>query len=340
MGILRSLLRPFSQSLDTAPSPKALVRMCAGAGIGGLVWWVSRDGGRLTLRLSPLARSVLGLGLHDPAPARNLLRRARPEDRPGLLDLLRRSAQGQPDLSADIGLRGHDGRCCMVHLRARRDHQAPEGVIRYEGLVQDLTDRWQTQDHYRQLAHRDSLTGLPNRRQMLWRTEQALEAARREGHRMALLLVDLDGFKRVNDRMGHSTGDALLVEVGQRLRYCVRHADEVQEGLSWGRRARSHRDHEGVGRWGGDEFVALLPEVGSRADADRVSRRMREVLCKPMRLEGQVCGITASIGLSLFPDAGGSVADLLRHADHALRGAKAIQPSRCHFTRTRDSPSA
>lgn len=340
MGILRALLRPFSPSLATAPGPQSLVRLCAAAGIGGLVWWVSREGGRLTLRLSPAARSVLGLGLQDPATPRNLLRRVRRVDRPGLLDLLRQSAQGQPDLRADIGLRGHDGRCCMVHLRAQRDHRAPADVIRYEGLVQDLTDRWQRQDHYRQLAHRDPLTGLPNRRQMLARAEQAMQAARRQGHRMALLLVDLDGFKQVNDRMGHSAGDALLVAVAQRLRHCVRHVDEVPEGRPPGRRARSHRDHEGVGRWGGDEFVALLPEVGSRVDADRVSRRMREVLCRPMRLEGQLCGITASIGVGLFPDSGGSVADLLRHADHALRGAKANQPSRCHFTRTRDSPSA
>jgi predicted signal transduction protein with EAL and GGDEF domain len=142
-------------------------------------------------------------------------------------------------------------------------------------------------------------------------------------HQFALLLIDLDRFKIINDTLGHGAGDELLVEVGRRLRACVRHSDQVMEGALETAGVRSHRALEAVGRLGGDEFVALLPEVLDDADADRVAQRILESLREPIFVSGQECFVTASVGVALYPRDGNSVVDLLRNSDVAMYAAKA-----------------
>jgi predicted signal transduction protein with EAL and GGDEF domain len=188
--------------------------------------------------------------------------------------------------------------------------------------VQDVTDRRVAEDRIRRLANFDTLTGLPNRRQLIWRAERALEHAKRLQHQFALLLIDLDRFKIINDTLGHAAGDELLMEVGRRLRGCVRHSDQFMEGAMEAAGARSHRALEAVGRLGGDEFVALLPEVAEDQDAERVAQRVLEVMREPIFVSGQECFVTASVGVAIYPRDGATVADLMRNSDVAMYSVK------------------
>lgn len=152
-------------------------------------------------------------------------------------------------------------------------------------------------------AHHDPLTGLPNRVLYEDRLQQALLHAEREGQFVALLLIDLDRFKRINDTFGHHVGDQLLREVGQRLRACARQNDTVA-------------------RWGGDEFTMVLTNLETPEDAARVAERVLQVLRVPVCIEGHEFFITASIGISVFPSDGRNPEELLRHADSAMYRAE------------------
>ncbi len=167
--------------------------------------------------------------------------------------------------------------------------------------IRELDDSRQALKH---LAQHDGLTGLPNRALFDDRLQQALTHARRTETHIALLFVDLDGFKCVNDSHGHHIGDLLLAQAAQRLLGCVRLADTV-------------------GRIGGDEFVMLLSAVGREHDALAVAEKVRAALAQPFGLEAHAVGISASIGVALFPQHGDSERALALSADAAMYLAKA-----------------
>ncbi len=152
-------------------------------------------------------------------------------------------------------------------------------------------------------AHHDNLTGLPNRRLFEDRLQQAIAAAARHDRLLAILFVDLDGFKLVNDTLGHQVGDLVLEQAARRARAALRETDTL---------ARLH----------GDEFAALLPEISGPEDAERVARVLLEILAQPVEVAGRTVTISASIGVSLFPQDGDDAATLLRAADAAMYGAK------------------
>jgi predicted signal transduction protein with EAL and GGDEF domain len=216
-----------------------------------------------------------------------------------------------------------DGRQRVIHVEAEAEFNEQGQNVGYTGIVQDVTDRRIAEDKIRHLANFDALTGLPNRRQLIWRAERALDQARRMHHDCALLLIDLDRFKVINDTLGHAAGDELLMEVARRLRACVRHSDQVIEGSLETIGVRSHRSLEAVGRLGGDEFVALLPEVDDEADAARVAERVLVSMREPIFVGGQECFVTASVGVAMYPRDGNSVADLMRNSDVAMYSVKA-----------------
>ena len=226
-------------------------------------------------------------------------------------------------LATDVPVTLLDGRQRIVHVEAEPEFNEHGNLVGYTGIVQDVTDRRLAEDKIRHLANFDALTGLPNRRQLIWRAERALEHARRLDHQVALLLIDLDRFKIINDTLGHGAGDELLMEVSRRLRSCVRHSDQVMESSLEAMGSRSHRTLEAVGRLGGDEFVALLPEVGDERDAERVAQRILDLMREPIFVGGQECFVTASVGIALFPRDGASVADLMRNSDVAMYSVKA-----------------
>ncbi|HRI18579.1 MAG TPA: EAL domain-containing protein, partial [Burkholderiaceae bacterium] len=220
----------------------------------------------------------------------------------------------------------------IVHLEAEPEFNEQGRLAGYSGFVQDVTDRRLAEDRIRHLAHFDTLTGLPNRTQLHLRAECALEHARRLGHSVAVLLIDLDRFKVINDTLGHAAGDELLMEVARRLRSCVRHSDKEVELSLESMGSRSHRLLEAVGRYGGDEFVALLPEVTDERDAQRVAQRIIELLKAEIHVGGLPCHVTASIGIALFPRDGESVVDIMRSADVAMYAAKSDQNTHVLYT--------
>lgn len=323
IGRVQYMLRGAQTRAELERSKERLARAQSLARMGSCSW--RAVDGRLSAPfvISPEALTVLGFDPSARVTARRALRRVMAADRRGLIRLLNQAARQQAPLSADIGLSLPDGRRRVVHVDAEPEGMDALGALQYTGVIQDFTDRRQAEDRIRHLADFDPLTGLPNRRQILWRAERALDAARAQQHRMALLLVDLDRFKLINDTLGHGMGDDLLVEAARRLRDCVRHVDQLHEGALQDAHARSHRQYEAVGRLGGDEFVALLPEIGSLDDVQRIAERMLEALRKPIMLDGQECFVTASIGVCLYPEEGDSVADLLRNADVAMYAVKA-----------------
>ena len=218
-------------------------------------------------------------------------------------------------LATDVPVTLLDGRQRIIHVEAEPEFNEHGHGVGYTGIVQDVTDRRVAEDRIRHLANFDALTGLPNRRQLIWRTERALEQARRLDHQCALLLIDLDRFKIINDTLGHAAGDELLMEVARRLRGCVRHSDQVMEGALEAAGSRSHRTLEAVGRLGGDEFVALLPEVTDDRDARACRARILEVMREPIFVGGQECFVTASVGIAMFPRDG----DIGRRPDAQFR---------------------
>jgi len=176
-------------------------------------------------------------------------------------------------------------------------------VIGFASLVQDITERLNTERTIHYMAHHDALTGLPNRRLMQDRLTQAIMAARRKQRHVAVLFLDLDRFKVVNDTLGHDTGDFILKDVARRLVTCVREVDTVS-------------------REGGDEFVIILPDLEVPESARVVADKILRELARPVEIGGHEIHITPSIGISHYPNDATDVNQLLKHADNAMYQAK------------------
>ncbi|WP_051207255.1 putative bifunctional diguanylate cyclase/phosphodiesterase [Saccharospirillum impatiens] len=175
-------------------------------------------------------------------------------------------------------------------------------------------DRARAEARIQYMAHHDELTGLPNRALLLDRIDGAIESARRRQSRTAVLMIDLDRFKHVNDSLGHQTGDVLLKEVAGRLNRCVRSSDTIA-------------------RLGGDEFVICLPDIGFDTTASTVAAKVMHELEALFYVRNQTLKLGASIGISLFPEDGDSANDLLRTADTAMYSAKKSGRGQyCYFT--------
>jgi predicted signal transduction protein with EAL and GGDEF domain/FixJ family two-component response regulator len=319
-GRLRYLLRSSRTRQELERSKAKLARAQDLARMGSVDW--RRGHGSPVFSVEALR--VFGMGPGTRLEFRTLLRMMPVDERGAFLTLLHEVLLHGSVLTTDIrvNLTG-DGRLRIIHTEAEPEFNEHGNLVGYTGIAQDVTDRRLAEDKIRHLANFDALTGLPNRRQLMWRTERALEYARRLGHQVSLLLIDLDRFKIINDTLGHGAGDELLMEVSRRLRSCVRHCDQVMESSLEAMGTRSHRTLEAVGRLGGDEFVALLPEVTDERDAERVAVRILDLMREPIFVGGQECFVTASVGIAMFPRDGQSVADLLRNSDVAMYSVKA-----------------
>jgi diguanylate cyclase (GGDEF)-like protein/PAS domain S-box-containing protein len=180
---------------------------------------------------------------------------------------------------------------------------AAGAVTHFVSTGKDITEQVRVQERLQYLAHHDSLTELPNRALLIDRLEQALARARWHERLVAVLFLDLDRFKNINDSLGHEVGDRLLQEVGARLRAVVRERDTIA-------------------RHGGDEFVILLDDIATEADVSHIAQKLLDALLPPFQIDGQLLHVTGSIGISSYPSDGASPPSLLRNADAAMYRAK------------------
>jgi diguanylate cyclase (GGDEF)-like protein len=188
-----------------------------------------------------------------------------------------------------------------------------------------LASKWRAEHRIVKLAYFDALTGLPNREQSRNRLASALAAAQQHKRLLAVLYLDLDNFKRVNDTLGHAVGDQLLCLVAARMRHSLR----ADEGAAADAHPSPRNNH--IGRLGGDEFIVILPGIHTGADAATVAARLTGELQKPMHLAQHTLVITPSIGVALYPSDGVDVDTLLRNADLAMYFAKRKGPGMYAF---------
>ena len=205
-----------------------------------------------------------------------------------------------------------DGSVIWISENARAVRDAQGRVEFYEGTVIDITERKQHESALEHQASHDSLTGLPNRSLLRDRIDQAIVKARRNNHQVAVVFVDLDHFKLINDSRGHHVGDRLLLEVANRLAGCVREQDSVA-------------------RQGGDEFVIVLTEQDDEHEILALVSRLLEVISQPWADGGQEYGLSCSVGVSCYPRDGSNPDELLRCADTAMYKAKSSGRSTYHF---------
>lgn len=182
-----------------------------------------------------------------------------------------------------------------------RDEQGV--VTHYIGVFIDITERKQEEERIIRLANYDPLSGLPNRNLLTDRVEQGVAQAERHGSKLAMLFIDLDHFKHINDSLGHDIGDELLKQVAERLKACLRRTDTLA-------------------RQGGDEFIALVTDIDSESEAGYVAEKMLSACGGGFQVEGHLLHVTPSIGISLCPDDGNTQVQLMRNADLAMYRAK------------------
>jgi len=282
-----------------------------GAGDGVWDWDIVND----NLYFSPQWCHMMGYQSHEvPSNFNALISRIHPED-VGEVDLILQGhlTGNMPDYRAEFRLQQHSGDYLWVLARGKvmaRDVQGKP--LRMVGTHSDISDKKKQEDRAHYLAFFDTLTGLPNRALFQDRAQQSLSQAKRDSTPLAMLFLDLDGFKQVNDTLGHQAGDALLQLAGDRLRHAL-------------------RDSDSVARLGGDEFVLLLHDA-SLDVVGQVCERILQSLSQPYEIDdANVNSVSASLGVSLFPRDGEDYESLLKHADAAMYVAKSEGKNRVAF---------
>jgi diguanylate cyclase (GGDEF)-like protein/PAS domain S-box-containing protein len=195
-----------------------------------------------------------------------------------------------------------DGLRIPVQLIVTALRDSEDSIAGFVGISYDLTERKRADEYIYHVAHHDPLTGLPTRTLLRDRLDLFIERARRSQNDLAVIVIDLDNFKRVNDSLGHQAGDTVLCEISKRLKACVRKSDTI-------------------GRMGGDEFVVLLPDLRSEKDAEEVCQKLLATIAQPIRIGKHEIIVTASIGIGLFPGCN-DVDSLFKNADLAMYRVK------------------
>jgi diguanylate cyclase (GGDEF)-like protein/PAS domain S-box-containing protein len=271
--------------------------------LGDIVWSVSLPDFRVE-HLNQAAELILG------HPAEQLMRNLKfwlrqvvhPGDRDRMRDYLR-STLNSGFNSAEYRIVRPDGEVRWLFDRARLIADEDGRPLRIDGVASDITRHKESQELLYRAAHHDTLTGLPNRKLMQERLRQGLARHDRGGGALALMLIDIDRFKTINDSLGHKAGDGMLCQVAERIAGCLREGDTVA-------------------RLGGDEFVVVLPDVADEAGAAAVAQKLTAALAPPMRVDGHTIHCTASFGIALYPRDGDGAESLMKNADTAMYAAK------------------
>jgi diguanylate cyclase (GGDEF)-like protein len=300
----RYLLRAARTRSELEASRSKLARAQRIARIGTWDWHPASD----TVTTSELCHAIRGVPFCDkPVSSREFFSIVHPADLPELKRRFDRMLAGEGELQCEVRVNPPAGGTVHVRLEAEVERDANGRIVGVHGTSQDITQRKEAEAQIRALANFDNLTGLPNRHMFGQRFAAAIENARGHAGRLAVLFVDLDRFKQINDTQGHAAGDALLREAADRVNRCVRAGDS--EG-------------DVVARLGGDEFVVLLTQFAESAQLQRVAERILDALRRPFLINGRDNFISASIGVARFPEDGTDAESLLRNADAAMYAAK------------------
>ena len=271
-------------------------------GIDAIIWEVSADM-RFTY-VSPQAQKMLGYPLERWTQKLDFWREiVLPEDyEPTIARCLQETAAGR-DHELDYRVRAEDGRIIWIHERVSVVSGLEGKMAALRGLMVNITGLKEMEQKLTHLATHDSLTGLPNRTLLQDRMRQAMAQADRSGNIVAILFIDLDRFKTINDHLGHDIGDIVLQTTAGRLAKCIREVDTVA-------------------RHGGDEFVVMLAGVSRTEDIMGVVEKALETIAQPFMVGSHEFFLTASIGICFYPKDGADTRTLLKNADTAMYRAK------------------
>jgi two-component system CheB/CheR fusion protein len=298
VGVQRDVTAMIASEEALKAAQRREAQALAFAGVGTLGWRL-RDG---LVSLSRQHARLLTLDERLQLPWEELRRRVHPDDLPAFDDAVKLCVAGHTPLDIEWRCRTEDG---WRWLRTQGDVERDDDGTAMDlvAISQDIGARRAAEERAAHMAQHDALTGLPNRSLLRDRLLVAIRGASRSRARLALLFIDLDRFKEVNDSLGHEVGDELLRGVAHRLKACVRESDTVS-------------------RLGGDEFVLLLPGVAQADEARQVADKLMEAVARPFELDGNTVMVGASVGVAIYPEDGIDADTLMRHADAAMYRAK------------------
>lgn len=311
---IRYLLRATHAFLALTKSAAQLSYAQSIAGLGSWEWDPRSD----ALQSTEQVARIFGMRPeHFPKTLTGLLELIHPDDRSVVLKSFHEGITKEQQCGMEYRIRLPNGAQLVVESQARplrTDSNSVEGMV---ATIQDITHRKQAEEKIHFLAYYDSLTGLANRHLFKDRVAQALAYSQRHQVIAAILFMDLDRFKVINDTLGHEVGDHLLQEVAERLKKCVRTSDSVA-------RDTDPTSQSCLARLGGDEFTVLLNNLTDPEDAARVAQRIQRELVEPFHLGQHDVFVTATIGIACFPTDGLDLDALLKNADTAMYSVKSL----------------
>lgn len=282
---------------------------------------VDRDGRRLYN--SPAYQHVLGYSPEE-LKATSSMEQIHPDDRPRVLQAAEKALQTGQGERVEYRIRHRDGSWRTVESTASAIRNAKGETEKLVIVNRDITERKRAEEMLVHNAFHDGLTNLPNRALFLDRLQHALTLSKKHpNYKFAVLLIDVDEFKIINDSLGHAAGDGLLIQIGRRLKESVRRADTVSRP-----QGRTNGDNT-LARLGGDEFTILLDDIRDPIEAVRVAERIQGELAAPFVVNGQPVVMSASIGIASSASPHTQAEDLLRDADIAMYRAKRTGKARC-----------
>jgi len=258
---------------------------------------------------------ILGASAELPATHDAFVALVHAEDKDAVVHAVQRAIDTGEPYSLECRIVRPDGSERVIHEQAVVTCTDAGRPLRIQGTTQDITERKRTEERIRQLALYDPLTNLPNRQFFKEQLGHSIGLAERLEQKVAVLILDLDRFKRINETFGHNVGDQLLKAVGVRLTQSLRSADYVSRGDAF-------QVAGSAARLGGDEFTIQVTGLTQVDDATKVARRILSTISRPFHVDGQEIFITASIGISVYPVDGADVDALLKNADSAMYHAK------------------
>ncbi|MCC0565075.1 sensor domain-containing protein [Brevibacillus borstelensis] len=250
------------------------------------------------LYLSPSHETVLGYDIRN-VGVNNLLAWIEEEDREIMVEAIQHTFSARKSRQIEYRLRTLEQKCIWVETTITPVMSESGNVRKLVLVCREITERKKSEQTIHHLAYHDTLTDLPNRRLFVQYLSKELNQAKRIGSKLAVLFLDLDRLKDINDTWGHDVGDLILLEASKRLKSCT-------------------RKHDMVARLGGDEFTIVLPNITGRDEVEGIVFRLQSELRKPLEVAGQSFTLSMSIGIAMFPEDGEQTDDLLKRSDTAL----------------------